>query len=84
MPYQWLRGHHLDARAQELLRLYDRRLIEVGGERVEGEPGAVPGEGAAPGRAGSVQVWKGKQVLDDTVICGYSDTFPTGLNCSRT
>ena len=19
-----------------------------------------------------------------TVICGYSDTFPTGLNCSRT
>ena len=20
----------------------------------------------------------------DTVICGYSDTFPTGLNCSRT
>ena len=21
---------------------------------------------------------------DTTVICGYSDTFPTGLNCSRT
>ena len=20
----------------------------------------------------------------NTVICGYSDTFPTGLNCSRT
>ena len=52
MPYQWLQGHHLDAGAEKLLRLYDRRLIEVGGERVEGEPGAVPGEGAAPGRAG--------------------------------
>ena len=22
--------------------------------------------------------------LKNTVICGYSDTFPAGLNCSRT
>ena len=28
------------------------------------------------------RIWKVRIVL--TVICGYSDTFPTGLNCSRT
>ena len=62
LPYQELHGH-LDARAEKLLRLDDRRLVEVGGERVDREPGAVPGEGAAPGRTGAVQVWR-KMVLD--------------------